>query len=139
MDEKYMELIARFPLLPITNEDEFSAAKQMIVDLTKRDGNLSKTESGYGKVLVQLVQSYEQQLVGDFFETVTGAEALDYLLKEHHMKQTEVADIAGVSKQNMNDFLKGRRALTKDARIRLAKHFKVNADVFDSIKELASA
>lgn len=60
MDAKYMELIARCPLLPITNKAEHGAAKAMIVELTRRDGELSKAEIGYGKVLVQLVQAYER-------------------------------------------------------------------------------
>lgn len=139
MDAKYMDLIARCPLLPITSKTEHRAAKEMIFELTKREGDLSKAEIGYGKVLVQLIQAYERQLVGDFFKSVSGEEALEHLLNEHRMKQTEAAEIAGISRQNLNDFLKGRRNLTKGARIRLAKYFKVDAGVFELAKELASA
>lgn len=78
-------------------------------------------------------------MVAGFFKNVSGEEALEYLLNEHQMKQTKAAEIAGISKQNLNDFLKGRRSLTKEARGRLAKHFKVNAEVFELAKELASA
>jgi len=134
-----MNLVTRCPLLPITNKKEHEAAKEMIVELTKRDGKLSTTEIGYGKVLVQLIQTYERQLVGDYFEDVSGDDALEYLLNEHQMKQTEAAEIAGISKQNLNDFLKGRRPLTKEARARLAAHFKVNPEVFELVKELTSA
>lgn len=134
-----MDLIARFPLLPISSKTEHAMAKKVIIDLSKRDGTLSKAEVGYGKVLIQLVQTYEKQLVGEYFKTVSGDEALEYLLNEHQMKQTEAAAIAGVSKQNLNDFLKGRRNLARDARMRLAKHFKVSAEVFELTKELASA
>jgi hypothetical protein len=59
MDTKFMELVKQFPLLPITNEDEHKAAKDMILLLTARDGELSLVEVGYGKVLVRLIQSYE--------------------------------------------------------------------------------
>jgi antitoxin component HigA of HigAB toxin-antitoxin module len=112
----------------------------MIVKLTKRDGELSLSEVGYGKVLVQLIQAYERQQVSNFFSNVSGAEALEYLLAEHQMTQTEAADIAGISKQNLNDFLKGRgRGLTKQARIRIAKHFKVAPTVFELVDELTSA
>jgi antitoxin component HigA of HigAB toxin-antitoxin module len=136
MDAKYMKLVARCPLLPITNKKEHDAAKEMIVELTKRDGKLSLTEIGYGKVLVQLIQAYERHIVGDFFESLSGEEVLEYLLNEHQLKQTEAAEIAGISKQNLNDFLKGRRALTKEARVRLAAHFKVNPGVFELVKQL---
>lgn len=133
-----MELLERLPLLPITNKKEHNAAKKMIVDLTRRDGELSPVEVGYAKVLVQLIQAYESRLISDFFEGVSGCEVLEYLLNEHAMTQTEAAEIAGVSKQNMNDYLKGRRGLPKKARIDLAKRFKVDAAVFDLTRELSS-
>lgn len=138
MDAKYFELVERFPLLPISNKDEHKAAKDMILALTCRDGELSPVEVGYAKVLVQLIQTYEAAQVGNFFDGVTGSDALEYLLNEHQMTQTEAADIAGVSRQNLHDFLKGRRGLPKDARLRLAKHFKLDAHVFELSKELTS-
>lgn len=138
MDAKYLELVEQFPLLPITNKNEHKAAKDMILRLTSRDGELSPVEVGYAKVLIQLIQSYESALVGNFFDGVTGSDVLEYLLNEHHMTQTDAADIAGVSKQNLNDFLKGRRGLPKDARLRLAKHFKLDAHVFELSRELTS-
>lgn len=138
MDAKYMELVERLPLLPITNKEEHKAAKEMILALTRRDGELSLVEVGYAKVLIQLIQAYESGLVGDFFDGVTGFEVLEYLLNEHGMTQTEAAEIAGVSKQNLNDYLKGRRGLPKEARLRLAKKFKLHAHVFDLSRELSS-
>jgi HTH-type transcriptional regulator/antitoxin HigA len=110
----------------------------MILDLTGRDGELSPVEVGYAKVLVQLIQAYESGVVGDFFDGVNGSEALKYLLEEHGMTQTEAAEIAGVSKQNLNDFLKGRRGLPKEARIRLSKRFKLDPRVFELARELSS-
>jgi antitoxin component HigA of HigAB toxin-antitoxin module len=138
MDAKYFELVERFPLLPIANKDEHKAAKDMILALTSRDGELSPVEIGYAKVLVQLIQTYEAAQVGNFFDGVTGSDVLEYLLNEHQMTQTEAADLAGVSRQNLHDFLKGRRGLPKDARLRLAKHFKLDAHVFELSKELTS-
>ncbi len=134
-----MNLVERLPLLPITNKTEHRAAKEMILELTSRDGDLSPVEVGYGKVLVQLIKAYESGLVGNFFEGVSGCEALEYLLDEHGMTQAEAAEIAGVSKQNLNDFLKGRRGLPKAARLRLSKRFKLDAGIFDLARELTSA
>ncbi len=139
MDAKYMALVERLPLLPITNKNDHKAAKEMILELTRRDGDLSPVEVGYGKVLVQLIKAYESGLVGDFFEGVSGCEVLEYLLCEHGMTQAEAAAIAGVSKQNLNDFLKGRRGLPKAARLRLSKRFKLDVDIFDLARELNSA
>ena len=139
MDAKYMKLVERLPLLPITNKDEHKAAKEMILELTRQDGKLSPVEVGYAKVLIQLIEAYERGVVGDSFEGVSGSEALAYLLEEHGMTQLEAAEIAGVSKQNLNDFLKGRRGLPKDARVRLSKRFKLDAGIFEMTRELSSA
>lgn len=131
MDEKYMALIVRFPLLPISTKSHHSAAIAMIIELTKRDGSLSKSEIGYGKVLGTLIQTYEKKIVGDFFGKVSGAEVLEYLLSQHAMKQTKAAEIAGISKQNLNDFLNGRRGLPRSARRRLGDYFKVRPSAFE--------
>ncbi len=138
MDVKYRKLIEKLPLLPITNKEEHMAAKDMILSLTHLDGELSATEVGYAKVLIQLIQSYESGLVGNLFDGVTGSEALEYLLNEHKMTQVEAAEIAGVSKQNLNDFLKGRRNLPKEARLRLAKRFKIRAQILELSEAMSS-
>lgn len=137
MDAKYLELVEQFPLLPIKNRDDHRAAKDMILCLTTHDGELSSVEVGYATVLHLLIKTYERSLVSGVFESVTGPDALAYLLYEHHITQAQTADIAGISKQNLNDFLKGRRGLPKDARLRLAKHFKLDARVFEEVIALS--
>ncbi len=139
MNAKYMELVVRCPLLPITSKKMHASAKKMMIELTKKDGELSAAEIGYGKVLTQLIENYEQQVVGNFFEDVSGEDVLEYLCNEHQLKQSEIAAIAGISKQNLNDYLKGRRGLSKKACLRLAAHFKLSPEVFYSMKELEVA
>lgn len=89
-------------------------------------------------LVLSKVLNYESAIVGNFFDGVTGSAVLEYLLNEHQMTQTSAAEIAGVSKQNLNDFLKGRRGLPKDACMRLAKHFKLDPRVFELSRELTS-
>ena len=139
MNARYMELVACCPLLPITTKRMHASAKKMMIELTKKDGELSAAEIGYGKVLTQLIENYEQQLVGNFFQDVSGEDLLKYLCNEHQLKQSEIATIAGISKQNLNDYLKGRRGLSKKACLRLAAHFKLNPEVFYSMIELVVA
>jgi antitoxin component HigA of HigAB toxin-antitoxin module len=139
MNVKYMELITHCPLLPITGKKAHDLARKMIIELSQREGVLSAMEIGYGKVLAQLIEIYEQQIVGDFFKDVSGEEVLEYLLNEHELKQSEAAAIAGISKQNLNDYLNKRRALPGEARMRLAAHFKVSPEVFESTKALKAA
>ncbi len=135
MDKKYLQLIKRFALLPIKSKAKHAAAVQMIIELSKRDRHLSSGEIGYGKVLVQLIQAYEKEIVKDYFEDISGEVVLEYLLREHKIKQTEAAAIAGISKQNLNDFLKARRGLTKAARVRLASRFNVTPEMFELSRE----
>ena len=134
-----MELVARCPLLPLTSKRMHASAKKMMIELTKEDSELSAAEIRYGKVLTQLIENYEQQLVGNFFKDVSGEDILEYLCNEHQLKQSEVAAIAGISKQNLNDYLKGRGGLYKKACLKLAAHFKLNPEVFYSMKELEVA
>jgi HTH-type transcriptional regulator / antitoxin HigA len=131
MDDRYMQLLKKFPLLPVTNKSQHQAAKVVIAELAMLDGQLSAWEIGYRKVLVQLIQNYESEPTQPFLEDATGNEALQYLLDEHELKQTEAAEIAGVSNENIHDFLEGRRSLPREARTRLAKHFKLEARVFE--------
>lgn len=85
---------------------------------------------------MHLIQSYESAQTANFFDGVTGSDALEYLLNEQQQTKAEAAGSAGVSKQNLHDFLKGRRELPVDTRLRLAKHFKLDAQIFEFSKRI---
>lgn len=132
MDSKYKRLIEKFPLLPIETTQAHAAALEMLKNLSIRDSDLTDTEVGYGKVLTTLIQKYEQSIVSDFFdEEIPGNEILEFLMEQHAMSQVKAAEIAGVSKQKMNDFLKGRQGLAREARVKLAKYFKLPQHLFE--------
>ena len=51
-------------------------------------------------------------------------------MDDHRLTQTEIAELTGMQKQNVNAYLKNKRALPREAREILAKRFKVNPEVF---------
>jgi len=136
-DRRYYQLIERFALLPIRNEQEHRLAIDIIRDLTKRDSELTLAEAGYGQILALLVTEYEKRKLGDYFtrEKSTGPEILAYLIEEHELQQVDVAEIAGVAKQTINNFLAGRRGLPRQARSGLAKHFGLRPEIFDLVRD----
>lgn len=132
-----MELVEAFPLVPITNKEHNDDALKILQKLGQREeSSLTEGELAYTRVLVVLIHTYEQKRFGNITEGVTGNAILQALLEENRISQTAAAELAGISKQNLNDYLKGRRGLTKTAREKLAKRFRVAASVFDSFAPL---
>ena len=63
-------------------------------------------------------------------ENSTGADILQSLMDDHKLTQTDVAELTGMQKQNVNAYLKNKRALPREARTILGKRFKVNPELF---------
>lgn len=131
MITKYMKLIERWPLLPIESDEQHKAAMEAMDDIMARDSELTPEEVGYAKILVKLIQEWETTKTAGAFPDVPGNEILEFLLEQNNMTQVEAAGIAGISKQKLNDFLKGRQGLTKEARTKLANRFKLKPEIFD--------
>ncbi|MBY0357076.1 MAG: hypothetical protein K2W82_03670 [Candidatus Obscuribacterales bacterium] len=131
MITKYMKLIERCPLLPIESDEQHKAAMEAMDDIMARDSELTPEEVGYAKILVKLIQEWETVKTAGAFRHVPGNEILEFLLEQNNMTQVEAASIAGISKQKLNDFLKGRQGLTKEARTKLANRFKLKPEIFD--------
>lgn len=55
-------------------------------------------------------------------------EVLRFLMQQHGLRQDDLADCA--SQSRISDILNGRRAISKEIAKKLAKRFRVHADVF---------
>jgi antitoxin component HigA of HigAB toxin-antitoxin module len=131
LDEKYLRLITKVPLLPIETEKEYLRARSLLHELVENDENLAQTEIGYAKVLMKLVQEYSNhKCQGMFTEQTPGSEILQSLMDDHELSQTDIADLTKMQKQNVNAYLKNRRSLPREAREILGKRFKVNPELF---------
>jgi antitoxin component HigA of HigAB toxin-antitoxin module len=130
-DDKYLRLIKRVPLLPIESQEDYTTARALLLELMEKDNSLQKSEIGYAKILASLIQQYaNRKLEGVFSHPLSGNEILQSIMDDHNLTQVDVAEIAGVQKQNLNAFLKGRRPLPREAREKLGNRFKVNQDIF---------
>jgi antitoxin component HigA of HigAB toxin-antitoxin module len=131
IDDDYLRLIRQVPLLPIETEQANKKARELLSQLIDRDENLSATEIGYARVLKKLIQDYSNiKCQGMVREQSPGADILQSLMDDHQLTQTDVAELTGMQKQNVNAYLKNKRALPREARTILGKRFKVNPELF---------
>lgn len=131
--DHYFELVHRFPLRPIRNQDDYATALDIGKSLASRR-NLSSGESDYADVLSRLIRDYDEQHSSLRRARATGQkptpiEMLKYLMEEHGMNSVALGKMVGGSGQ-ASMILSGKRELSK-ANIRtLAERFKVSPALF---------
>lgn len=124
--DTYMELVQRWPLKTIKNDEEHVRAVEMISELIGRD--LDGGASDYLDTLLVLVNKYEdeQHTAG---EGLTPQEAMRALMDFNKLSQADMGRIIG-SESAVSMFLKGTRDLSKAQIKRLVERFRVDATVF---------
>jgi antitoxin component HigA of HigAB toxin-antitoxin module len=134
IDADYLRLINQVPLLPIETEQANQKARELLselIDREDRDENLSATEVGYARVLKKLIQDYSNfKCQGLVREQSLGSDILQSLMDDYGLTQTDIAELTRMQKQNVNAYLKNKRALPREAREILGKRFKVNPEIF---------
>ena len=124
--DSYMELIRRFPLKTMKNDDEHEQAAAIISELIGR--NLDAGSSDYLDTLIVLVNKYEDEQHA-IDERMTPREALRALMEANGLNQAAVGRIIG-SESAVSMFLKGDRGLSKVQIRKLAERFKIDPMVF---------
>jgi HTH-type transcriptional regulator/antitoxin HigA len=124
--DTYMELVRRFPLKMIKNDDEHEQAANMISELMGRD--LDSGAGDYLDALLVLVNKYEDEYHA-IDETMTPQQALRSLMESNQLSQADIGRIIG-SESAVSMFLKGDRDLSKTQIKKLANRFKVDASLF---------
>ena len=124
--DTYMELVQRFPLKTIKNDDEHARATAVISELIGR--KLDGGAGDYLDALLVLVTKYEDEHHAIDEET-TPQEALRALMAFNDLTQADVGRIIG-SEPAVSMFLKGDRDLSKTQIKKLAERFKVSTDLF---------
>jgi HTH-type transcriptional regulator/antitoxin HigA len=126
----YMQLIALFPLQPITTKHQHETSLKIIEKLITHINQSSHTDSGaelYLKTLSGLVHHYEKSQLKATY--VSGAEMLAYLMELKGLNQSDLSkDLGGQSV--VSKILRGERELNLRQIKALAKRFKVSPDVF---------
>ncbi len=124
--DTYMELVRRFPLKTIKNDDEHEKAANMISEIMGRD--LDSGTGDYLDALLVLVNKYEDEHHA-IDETMTPQQALRSLMESNSLSQADIGRIIG-SESAVSMFLKGDRDLSKTQIKKLADRFKVDASLF---------
>jgi HTH-type transcriptional regulator/antitoxin HigA len=128
VDKAYMELVRKFPLVPLREKSELEEAVKVMKSLAFRRSSLSHGEADYLSVLGDLIAQYEKRLPRMAAE-MTPREALSFLMESNGLTQTDLVEFVGY-KSNLSAFLNGHRGLSKRAAVRLAEYFKVSPAIF---------
>ena len=123
----YLDLIHRFPLRHLRSDDELDAASTVVDELLTRPA-LATEEREYLDVLSDLIHRYEDQKYP--FPTSSVAGRLRYLMECRSLSQTRVAEETAMSVSTISEVLSGKRTLSRNNIIRLARFFAVSADYF---------
>jgi antitoxin component HigA of HigAB toxin-antitoxin module len=123
----YTELIALFPLRPLSDEVDYDNALE-IAEALVGSVSLSKDQADYLDILTDIIQKYEarRHAVGGRGAPV---QALRHMLRERGMRGSDLGRLLG-NRPLGGAILRGERQLSKTHIRILAKYFKVSTDLF---------
>jgi HTH-type transcriptional regulator/antitoxin HigA len=125
-ERQYLALVRAFPLVSLHNDAHLKEALAVIdrlLDIPQR----SAAEEEYLQALTDLVEAYENAHVA--IPTVTGVDALRYLMEENGLTQANLAQLFG-SRSIISEVLASKRRLALSHITRLAEYFGLPAQVF---------
>ena len=125
-ERQYLALVRAFPLVSLHNDAHLKEALAVIdrlLDIPQR----SAAEEEYLQALTDLVETYENAHVT--MPTVTGVDALRYLMAENDLTQADLAPLFG-SRSIISEVLAGKRRLALSHITRLARRFGLPTEVF---------
>ena len=126
----YLELVKRFPLVPIKNEGHYDEAVAFLKKLAIRDEtSLDEGESSYLDALALFVEDYQNGHHRITAQKMLPLAALKYLMEESRMSIADLGRVLG-NRSLASQVLKGNRELSKNNIVALARHFAVDAGLF---------
>lgn len=125
--DRYINLVREFPLRPIRDEDEHAQSIAVLDRISDRD-ELTPEEHDYVTVLGLLVEAYENS--ADEHPGFSGPEMLRFLIEEHGLTLTGLAEETGVPVTSLSDIVHGRRGISPKVRPKLCERFAVDPSVF---------
>ena len=126
-EDRYLDLVRRFPLRPLRTEAELDAAIAVIDGLLDRP-TLTAPEQDYLDVLGDLVERYEDK--HHPINNVSDAGLLEHLIEAKGVTQAAVARATGIAESRLSEVLRGKRQLTRAQITKLAAYFQVAPAVF---------
>jgi HTH-type transcriptional regulator/antitoxin HigA len=126
-EDRYLELVRRFPLRPLRNGADLDAAVA-VIDALIDQPSLSAPEQDYLDVLSDLVEAYEAETVP--MRPVGDAELLRFLIEQKRVTQAATACGAGIAESTISEVLVGKRKLNRAQIAKLARYFQVEPGAF---------
>ncbi len=120
---------------PVESEADYREAMAIIDDLLARP-RLSQREDEYLAALSLLVEIYEREHFE--IQNIHGVEMLRALMEIHDLKQKDLVSALG-TRSIVSEVLAGKRDISKQAIINLARLFRVSPAVFFPAIELVAA
>ena len=126
MPNTYFELVKRFPLTHIRDDEHLIVAQEMIDQLLQERLDLGAQE--YLDALTDLVETYENRHI--IIPDASEADVLRELMESNKLSQTKLAKLVGISQSTISAVLKGSRSLTKEQVVKLAQFFHISPGAF---------
>ena len=128
--KRYLDLIKRFPLRPIRNENEYDAAVAVMNRLAVRtEGTLDRGEQDYLDTIAMLVSAYDDEHFAIDTSQVTPVQLLKSLMANRNMNVSELGVVIG-SQPLASMILRGKRQISRKVAKILADHFGLDAGAF---------
>ena len=130
VDPDYLELVRRFPLRPIRNEEGYDAAVEILDGLaTRAEDELTPGERDYLDALTRFVEDYDERNYPVTADRRTPLARLKSLMETAGLTPAALGDIL-CSRPAASMVLGGKRELSKAQIRKLAAHFKMDAGYF---------
>src|SRR5262245_49830071 len=126
-EDKYLELVHRFPLQPLRTEEDLDAAVAVVNSLIDQRA-LSAPEKDYLDLLSDLIEGYESVTIP--MRPVGDAELLRFLIEQKKVTQAETANGAGIAESTISEVLAGKRKLNRGQIAKLARYFHFGSGAF---------
>lgn len=129
IDNRYFELVRKFPLKSLQSEEELDRAIVVVNQLVDRGfENLSPGEEAYLDVLSDLVERYED--LRHPIPEASPTDMLQFFMEDRQLSQRAVALGSGIAVSTMSELLAGRRQMNLEHMRKLAAFFHVSVSLF---------
>ncbi len=130
----YLRLAETWPPHVPQDEDDYQAGAEAAHALSARaeaGRELGEGETMYLEAVLAMLEAYDAE--HDAMPVAADLplpERLRGLMEVSEVNQSQLAEIAGISRGNISDVIAGRRGLSKESVKRLSRHFRVNTEFF---------
>jgi HTH-type transcriptional regulator/antitoxin HigA len=126
LPDTYFALVKQFPLTHIRDAAHLRRAQAVIDRLLREDRDEGAEE--YLDALTDLVETYETGRVP--VPDASEADVLRVLMESNGLSQPALAKRSGIAQSTLSAVLNGRRSLTRDHVVTLARLFNVSPAAF---------